>query len=117
MGLVGSEFLGGLAEHLLRVGVRSETPGKVWGAFSDVHDIPNDNIIPERPGTEGPGGVCVSRDFGATWKAEAQGIPAKPRDYPSCSIRAVRKARGRSTPSVFDARVFSNPQTTAEPGR
>ena len=25
-------------------------PGKIWGAFSDVHDIPNDNIISERHG-------------------------------------------------------------------
>src|SRR5208337_3757718 len=22
-----------------------QTPGKIWGAFSDVHDIPNGNII------------------------------------------------------------------------
>ena len=53
-------------------------PGKMWGAFSDVHDIPNDNIISERHGHNGPGGVCVSRDFGATWKPEAKGIPARP---------------------------------------
>ena len=55
-----------------------ETPGKMWGAFSDVHDIPNDNIISERHGHSRPGGVCVSNDFGATWKPEAEGIPAKP---------------------------------------
>ena len=53
-------------------------PGKMWGAFSDVHDIPNDNIISERHGHNRPGGVCTSRDFGATWQAEADGIPAKP---------------------------------------
>jgi hypothetical protein len=50
----------------------------MWGAFSDVHDIPNDNIISERHGHNRPGGVCISRDFGATWKHEAQGIPPKP---------------------------------------
>jgi photosystem II stability/assembly factor-like uncharacterized protein len=55
-----------------------QTPGKMWGAFSDVHDIPNDNIISERHGHDRPGGVCVSRDFGASWKHEAEGIPARP---------------------------------------
>ena len=55
-----------------------ETPGKMWGAFSEVHDIPNDNIISERHGHNSPGGVCISNDFGAAWKHEAQGIPPKP---------------------------------------
>jgi photosystem II stability/assembly factor-like uncharacterized protein len=55
-----------------------ETRGKMWGAFSNVHDIPNDNIISERHGHNRPGGVCISRDFGASWKHEAQGIPPKP---------------------------------------
>ncbi len=54
------------------------TPGKMWGAFSDVHDIPNDNIISERHGHERPGGVCISRDFAASWKPQAKGIPPKP---------------------------------------
>ena len=52
-------------------------PGRVWGAFSDVHDIPNDNIIDERHGHNGPGGVCVSHDFAASWTNEARGLPAK----------------------------------------
>ena len=56
----------------------SDIPGKMWGAFSNVHDIPNDNIISERHGHDRPGGVCISRDFGASWKHEAQGIPSKP---------------------------------------
>ena len=55
-----------------------DIPGKMWGAFSNVHDIPNDNIISERHGHNGPGGVCISRNFGASWKHEAQGIPTKP---------------------------------------
>jgi hypothetical protein len=54
-----------------------ETPGKIWGAFSDVHDIPNDNIISERHGNKGPGGVCLSSDFGATWKPVTNGLPRK----------------------------------------
>jgi len=55
-----------------------EIPGKMWGAFSNVHDIPNDNIISERHGHDGPGGLCVSRDFAASWKHEAKGIPPRP---------------------------------------
>jgi photosystem II stability/assembly factor-like uncharacterized protein len=55
-----------------------EIPGKMWGAFSNVHDIPNDNIISERHGHNRPGGVCISNDFGASWKHEAHGIPPKP---------------------------------------
>ena len=55
-----------------------DIPGKMWGAFSNVHDIPNDNIISERHGHNGPGGVCMSRDFGASWRPEAQGLPLRP---------------------------------------
>ncbi len=55
-----------------------DVPGKIWGAFSDVHDIPNDNIISERHGHSRPGGVCLSRDFGKSWQSEASGIPPKP---------------------------------------
>jgi len=33
-----------------------ETPGKIWGAFSNVHDIPNGQYhFPERPGHQYPG--------------------------------------------------------------
>src|SRR5262249_26387875 len=55
-----------------------EIPGKMWGAFSDVHDIPNDNIISERHGHKHPGGVCQSLDFGASWKPIGSGMPGKP---------------------------------------
>ncbi len=54
-----------------------EVPGKIWGAFSDVHDIPNDNIISERHGNKYPGGVCLSTNFGASWKPTAEGLPRK----------------------------------------
>jgi len=55
-----------------------DIPGKMWGAFSNVHDIPNDNIISERHGHNRPGGVCISNNFGASWKHEAKDIPPKP---------------------------------------
>jgi photosystem II stability/assembly factor-like uncharacterized protein len=70
-----------------------EVPGKMWGAFSNVHDIPNDNIISERHGHNRPGGVCVSRDFGASWKSEAKGIPPKPLTSIVLDPQSAREAR------------------------
>jgi len=42
--------------------------GRVWGAFSETHDIPNDNIISEHHPVTPEGGVAVSDDHGETWK-------------------------------------------------
>ncbi len=55
-----------------------DVPGRIWGAFSDVHDIPNGNIIWGNHRSDGPGGVCVSTDFGEHWKAANEGLPAAP---------------------------------------
>jgi len=55
-----------------------DTPGKIWGAFSNVHDIPNDNVISGRHGSRGPGGVCLSTDFGRNWKPCGSGLPLAP---------------------------------------
>jgi photosystem II stability/assembly factor-like uncharacterized protein len=55
-----------------------EVPGKMWGAFSNVHDIPNDNIISGRHRAEGPGGVCLSTDFGESWRPIGEGLPEVP---------------------------------------
>jgi photosystem II stability/assembly factor-like uncharacterized protein len=52
-----------------------ETPGRVWGAFSNVHDIPNDNVISGRHRSTGGGGVCLSEDFAATWAKSSTGLP------------------------------------------
>jgi photosystem II stability/assembly factor-like uncharacterized protein len=52
-----------------------QTPGLIWGAFSDVHDIPNNNIISGHHRSNMPGGVCVSADFGATWQRSNRGLP------------------------------------------
>jgi photosystem II stability/assembly factor-like uncharacterized protein len=84
-----------------------ETQGKMWGAFSDVHDIPNDNIISERHGHDRPGGVCVSRDFGASWQAEAQGIPPKP---VTSILLDPKSPKGRRTlyAGVFDEGVYKS---------
>ncbi|MFH1023655.1 MAG: hypothetical protein V1809_09730 [Planctomycetota bacterium] len=55
-----------------------ETRGRVWGAFSNVHDIPNDNVISGRHKADRPGGVCLSADFGTIWKPCGTGQPAAP---------------------------------------
>lgn len=84
-----------------------DVPGMIWGAFSDVHDIPNDNIISERHGHNRPGGVCVSRDFGTSWKPEATGLPAKP---VTSIVLDPRSPKGNRTlyAGVFDAGVFKS---------
>ncbi len=55
-----------------------EIPGKVWGAFSNIHDIPNGNIIWGNHGDKGEGGVCVSGDHAATWTTASDGLPKAP---------------------------------------
>ena len=55
-----------------------EIKGKIWGAFSKVHDIPNSNIISGRHKSSGPGGVCLSEDFGESWKVSNKGMPLAP---------------------------------------
>jgi photosystem II stability/assembly factor-like uncharacterized protein len=84
-----------------------EVPGKMWGAFSDVHDIPNDNIISERHGHGGPGGVCLSLDFGASWKAAGTGIPAKAVTSIVVDPRSRKNARTLYA-GVFELGVFKS---------
>ena len=56
-----------------------ETPGKIWGAFADLHDIPNNNVISGRHYRPSfSGGVGLSTDFGVTWKDTSRGPPPKP---------------------------------------
>jgi photosystem II stability/assembly factor-like uncharacterized protein len=84
-----------------------EVPGLIWGAFSDVHDIPNDNIISERHGSKGPGGICVSRDFGASWKTEAQGLPLKAVTSVVIDPKSPKDSRVLYA-GVFEAGVFKS---------
>jgi photosystem II stability/assembly factor-like uncharacterized protein len=83
----------------------SDTPGKMWGAFSNLHDIPNDNIISGRHGSQAPGGVALSTDFGESWKAVAQGLPVK-----ACTsiVLDPKSPKGKRTlyVSFFDDGVY-----------
>ena len=84
-----------------------EIPGKVWGAFSNVHDIPNDNIISERHRSQGPGGVCLSADFCATWKPTAQGLPLAPATSIAVDPKSPKGSRILYA-GVFDKGVFKS---------
>ena len=84
-----------------------ETPGKIWGAFSDVHDIPNDNIISERHGHGYPGGVCSSTNFGASWSSVTEGLPRKPVTSIVLDPKSPKNARTLYA-GVFEAGVFKS---------
>jgi len=84
-----------------------DTPGKMWGAFSDVHDIPNDNIISERHGHNRPGGVCLSTNFGASWKPMCEGLPKKPVTSIVLDPNSPKGARTLYA-GVFDAGVYKS---------
>ena len=52
--------------------------GKIWGAFSSTHDIPNSNIVGNYASDKYPGAVCLSTDYGRSWKPSNAGLPAVP---------------------------------------
>jgi len=85
----------------------SEIAGKVWGAFSNVHDIPNDNIISGRHRAEGPGGVCLSTDFCVTWKPANQGLPLAPCTSVVLDPRSPKGSRVLYA-GLFDKGVFKS---------
>jgi len=88
-----------------------KVPGKIWGAFSGVHDIPNGNVITGTHYTRikggGTGGIALSGDFAATWKPSNQGLP----DAPACSVIVdprSPKARRTLYAAVFAHGVYKS---------
>jgi photosystem II stability/assembly factor-like uncharacterized protein len=77
-------------------------PGKIWGAFSDVHDIPNGNIIYGGHRDSLPGGICVSTDFGATWKSCSRGLP------PAAAVSIVLDPRSPTRSRTLYASLFNH---------
>ncbi|HUW84882.1 MAG TPA: YCF48-related protein [Phycisphaerae bacterium] len=56
-----------------------DVPGKMWGAFSGLHDVPNENSIWRTIGTtHQKGGICRTDDFGVHWQVAGSGLPDKP---------------------------------------
>jgi photosystem II stability/assembly factor-like uncharacterized protein len=82
-----------------------DVPGRIWGAFSNVHDIPNGNIIMERHRSRGPGGVCVSGDFAKTWRVCSAGLPEAPCTSIVIDPRSPKRAR-RLYAGIFDHGVW-----------
>ena len=84
-----------------------DVEGRIWGAFSDVHDIPNGNIIKGNHRGQGGGGVCVSTDFGATWAVSGKGLPV----FATTSVVLdPRTPKGKRTlyAAVYDHGVYKS---------
>jgi photosystem II stability/assembly factor-like uncharacterized protein len=85
-----------------------ETPGTIWGAFSDLHDIPNNNVISGRHyRARAAGGVGQSTDFGVTWKDSSHGLPAKPITSVVVDPKSPKSARTLYA-SAFEEGVFKS---------
>jgi photosystem II stability/assembly factor-like uncharacterized protein len=52
-----------------------DVPGRMWAAFSSVHDIPNNNIVLAHHRAEGNGCIGYSEDGGVTWIGRVRGLP------------------------------------------
>lgn len=50
--------------------------GRMWGAFSGVHDLPRPKMWRNRSTQEYTGGVAVSNDGGAHWEPSGTGMPS-----------------------------------------
>ena len=81
--------------------------GLLWGAFSNIHDIPNENIISGRHNAKGPGGICVSRDFGDSWQQANAGLPLAPATSVIIDPRTPRGSRTLYA-GVFGHGVFKS---------
>ena len=52
-----------------------QVKGRLWGAFSGVHDLPRPKMWRNRDPKNYVGGVGVSEDGGNTWRPSNQGMP------------------------------------------
>jgi photosystem II stability/assembly factor-like uncharacterized protein len=86
----------------------SETPGKIWGAFADLHDIPNNNVISGKHyWPRAGGGVGLSEDFGKTWRDSSDGLPNKPVVSVVLDPRSPKDTRVLYA-SLFEAGVYKS---------
>jgi photosystem II stability/assembly factor-like uncharacterized protein len=83
-----------------------ETPGTIWAALADLHDIPNENVISGRHyWARASGGVGKSTDFGVTWHDTSQGLPPKPITSVVLDPKSPRGSRTLYA-SAFEEGVF-----------
>ncbi len=72
-----------------------DAPGRIWAAFAQVHDIPNNNIVLGQHGAIGGGCLGYSEDFGVTWRNPHSGAPVSdaswtmPPGLPNTSVISV----------------------------
>jgi photosystem II stability/assembly factor-like uncharacterized protein len=62
------------AANTFQLAFDPEVPGKMWAGFSEVHDIPNNNIVTGGHRCQGYGTVGYSEDHGATWVDRTVGM-------------------------------------------
>jgi photosystem II stability/assembly factor-like uncharacterized protein len=78
------------------------TPGTIWAAASNQHDIPHWTQL---GGPSHPGGVVRSDDGGNTWRVSSDGLPKAPAVSILLDPRSPRQRR-RLWVSVFGDGVF-----------
>jgi photosystem II stability/assembly factor-like uncharacterized protein len=85
-----------------------DTPGKIWAACADLHDIPNENVISGRHYFAGAsGGIGLSTDFGVSWQDSSQGLARKPITSVVVDPRSPRTGRTLYA-SAFEDGVYKS---------
>jgi photosystem II stability/assembly factor-like uncharacterized protein len=103
-----SDFAEPLRNTTYELAFDPEIPGKIWGAFADMHDIPDGNIIHGRHYREqSGGGVGISQDFAVTWKDTSEGLPKEPVTSIVLDPKSPKDARTLYA-ALFEAGVFKS---------
>lgn len=97
------------ANTFYRVICDPDTPGLLYAACSNQHDIPHWGSL---EGARGPGGVCVSRDFGQTWAAAGAGLPPKP-----CTCVALDPKSPKDSRTLYAALFTDGVYKSTDGGR
>ena len=103
-----SDFARPLRNTTYELAFDPEIPGKIWGAFADMHDIPNGNIIHGRHYREqSGGGVGISEDFAVTWRDTSKGLAQEPVTSIVLDPKSEKNARTLYA-ALFEAGVFKS---------
>jgi photosystem II stability/assembly factor-like uncharacterized protein len=85
-----------------------DTPGTIWAACADLHDIPQNNVISGRHySARASGGVAISTDFGTTWKDTSAGLAKKPITSVIVDPKSPKESRTLYA-SAFEAGVYKS---------